>query len=367
MKTKIKMFATMFLLAAGMWMLPGTARADFGISFQVFYDELTPYGSWVDNPDYGYVWVPDCGTDFYPYATAGHWVYTGYGWTWVSDYPWGWAPFHYGRWYWDNYYGWAWIPGTDWGPGWVTWRQCDGFFGWAPLPPAFNLAWAYGWNYRIPARQWVFLPDRYFGRNDMDRYYMNRSDNDRLYNRSVVLNNIQSDRQRNTRYYAGPDPKLVRNVTGRDVRTVEIRDNSRPGQVLSDGKLQIYRPPVTRNDNRNVRTAPETYRKYYDRNGQNGSAINNGRVNERTPLPVTRTTPSAVPEQNRNRPSPSPSPVVKRTPPPQYQPAPRQRQENPPQRNYSQGSSSRVTPGNHNQGNPGRMEQQKGKPEPRRK
>src|ERR1700761_1436748 len=42
---------------------------------QVFYDELSPYGNWIDYPDYGYVWAPaDVGPDFRPYATNGYWV-----------------------------------------------------------------------------------------------------------------------------------------------------------------------------------------------------------------------------------------------------------------------------------------------------
>ena len=27
-------------------------------TYQVFYDELGPYGSWVEYPSYGYVWIP---------------------------------------------------------------------------------------------------------------------------------------------------------------------------------------------------------------------------------------------------------------------------------------------------------------------
>jgi hypothetical protein len=97
-----------------------------------FYDDLSPYGQWVQTPEYGRVWIPDAGPDFQPYASNGHWVMTEYGNTWVSDYAWGWAPFHYGRWYQDRYRGWAWIPGRDWGPAWVSWRSGGGYYGWAP-------------------------------------------------------------------------------------------------------------------------------------------------------------------------------------------------------------------------------------------
>src|ERR1700761_8790672 len=73
-------------------------------SYQTFYDQLSPYGQWIEDPNYGYVWMPDAGPDFKPYATDGHWVYTDEGWTWASDYAWGWAPFHYGRWFFSDGY-----------------------------------------------------------------------------------------------------------------------------------------------------------------------------------------------------------------------------------------------------------------------
>src|ERR1700742_2282003 len=81
-------------------------------TYQTFYDQLSPYGQWVNDPDYGYVWMPEVSADFKPYATDGHWVYTDEGWTWDSDYAWGWAAFHYGRWFFKDGYGWMWLPGN---------------------------------------------------------------------------------------------------------------------------------------------------------------------------------------------------------------------------------------------------------------
>src|ERR1043165_7220059 len=104
------------------------------ISIQAFYNELRPYGQWVDDPEYGYVWIPDVGPGYRPYYTRGHWVMTDYGAMWVSGYSWGWAPFHYGRWVYSSYYGdWVWIPDTEWGPAWVSWRWGGVYCGWAPL------------------------------------------------------------------------------------------------------------------------------------------------------------------------------------------------------------------------------------------
>ena len=108
---------------------------------QVFYDELSPYGQWIDYPDYGYVWQPNVDQDFRPYDTNGYWVYTDYGWTWASNFSWGWAPFHYGNWFYDDGYGWLWKPGQQWAPAWVTWGQSGDYYGWAPAPPRADLKW----------------------------------------------------------------------------------------------------------------------------------------------------------------------------------------------------------------------------------
>jgi hypothetical protein len=89
-----------------------SAQVSVNVSFQTFYDELSPYGQWIDYPEYGYVWRPDNRyNDFQPYRSGGHWVWSEYdSWLWVSDYEWGWAPFHYGRWIYDSYDGWLWVP-----------------------------------------------------------------------------------------------------------------------------------------------------------------------------------------------------------------------------------------------------------------
>ena len=37
-----------------------------GISFNVFYNELRPYGRWINSHSYGRVWMPNVGRDFIP-------------------------------------------------------------------------------------------------------------------------------------------------------------------------------------------------------------------------------------------------------------------------------------------------------------
>jgi hypothetical protein len=114
---------------------PGRAAVDFG----VFYDNLAPYGNWVQRANYGWVWTPkDVASTWRPYQ-AGHWVWSDEGWTWLSDEPFGWATYHYGRWYQDPELGWSWVPGNDWAPAWVSWQEGQNYVGWAPLPPGANV------------------------------------------------------------------------------------------------------------------------------------------------------------------------------------------------------------------------------------
>jgi hypothetical protein len=74
--------------------------------------DLYGNGTWVDNAQYGQVWVPTVPAGWAPYQD-GRWVWEPYyGWTWVDREPWGWAPFHYGNWFYEAGTGWAWYPGA---------------------------------------------------------------------------------------------------------------------------------------------------------------------------------------------------------------------------------------------------------------
>lgn len=225
------------------------------ISFQVFYDQLSPYGQWADNPNYGYVWFPDAGRNFFPYSTNGYWVMTDFGWTWVSNYAWGWAPFHYGRWDYDNFYGWFWVPDNEWGPSWVTWRRANGYYGWSPMRPGMSINMSYGVGYNDYYR-WNFVRENDFGRRDIDRYYINRSNNNTIIRNSTVINNTYIDNSRNVIYVSGPQRDDVQRVTGRSINNVTVRNNSRPGESINDKQLTLYRPQVGRTNNESQRSAP---------------------------------------------------------------------------------------------------------------
>src|SRR5262249_26081691 len=112
----------------------GNAPAD--VSY--FYNDLSPYGSWIVLDGVGWCWQPRVvviNHGWRPYFDGGYWAYSDCGWYWASTYSWGWAPFHYGRWYLHPGCGWVWTPARVWGPAWVTWRTVGDHCGWAPLPP----------------------------------------------------------------------------------------------------------------------------------------------------------------------------------------------------------------------------------------
>jgi hypothetical protein len=257
MKATIKFFGVLLALfvSSVIFAKQTSAQASY-VSFQVFYDQLNPYGQWIDNPDYGYVWIPDAEQDFAPYSSAGHWLMTDYGLTWVSDYNWGWAPFHYGRWDYDNSFGWFWVPGNEWGPAWVTWRRASGYYGWEPMQPGVSISVSFGSGYNSQYDHWMFVRDRDIDRSDLKRYYINRTDHDRIIRSSTVINNTYVDSRRNTTYVSGPAREDIQKVTGRRINPVVIQENDRPGQNVSNGRLQIYRPQVMKNNDNQQKPVP---------------------------------------------------------------------------------------------------------------
>ncbi|NVO18856.1 MAG: hypothetical protein HXX13_04100 [Bacteroidetes bacterium] len=246
MKSRTKVFIVIALMFCAAFPSGNITAQRQSVSFQVFYDQLSPYGQWVDYPNYGYVWIPDAGSDFVPYSSQGYWILTDYGWTWVSDYSWGWAPFHYGRWDYDDSYGWFWVPDNEWGPSWVTWRRADGYYGWEPMQPGISLSLSFGSQYDRNHDHWIFVRDRDFERSDIHRYNVDRNEHNRIIGSSVVINNTYIDNSRNTTYVAGPARTEVQKVTGRKVTPVPIRENNAPGQKVQNGKMEIYRPKVER-------------------------------------------------------------------------------------------------------------------------
>lgn len=218
------------------------------VSLQSFYDELSPYGTWIQDPQYGYVWRPDVDQEeFRPYYSNGRWAMTEYGNTWVSDYDWGWAPFHYGRWIYNRYNQWVWLPDTVWGPAWVSWRSGGGYYGWAPLGPSISIGINIGrGGYRVPDMCWNFIPYNNIYYSNYPRYYSSRN---RVYiQNTVIINNTYV--RNNRTYYTGPRVDDIRRNTNQRVTVYNVNRSHGSGRTSIDNNtINIYQPRPSRASN----------------------------------------------------------------------------------------------------------------------
>jgi hypothetical protein len=215
----------------------------------VFYDDLAPFGTWVDFPRYGFVWIPrHMPYGWRPY-TNGRWVWSDYGWTWISSFEWGWIPFHYGRWGFDRSLGWFWVPDTIWGPAWVAWRTGDSHLGWAPLPPDAEFIPGMGIRssgFDIPPYYWIFVDGRNFWNDRLDRYVLPYERNQTIINYTVINVNIRAQDDRV--YNEGFDPDKAWRLTGRQVTRYRLKDDDRPGPARFEGdEVLIHKPALSRN------------------------------------------------------------------------------------------------------------------------
>ncbi len=233
------------------------------VTYNYFYDSLSPYGSWVNVEGYGMCWQPSVvvvNRGWQPYRDGGRWIYTDVGWYWYSDYTWGWAPFHYGRWFTHPRWGWCWYPGYTWGPAWVTWRYTDGYCGWAPLPPSAYYSAGFGFTYHggsvgvgfgfgLGYDYYTFVPWDRFCNYRPSRYYAPRHHAREIYSQSTVVNNVIIG-DNNTIINAGVPVDRVKAATKSDIQKVAVRDmvgtsgrDPRRERLAQDGRtLAVHRP-----------------------------------------------------------------------------------------------------------------------------
>ncbi len=201
-----------------------------------FYNDLSPYGTWVDLPGQGWCWQPSVvviNRGWRPYCDGGHWVYTDAGWCWVSDYSWGWAPFHYGRWFLHDRCGWVWLPDRVWGPAWVTWRAAGDYCGWAPLPPHavfdIHLGWLFNgvrvglnFDFGLSVGHFSFIAMRDFNNHDLGHRRLAPTEVTRIYKRTTIINNYVVNNNRIVNQ--GIKVDRVSAATHTQIRTATIRD-----------------------------------------------------------------------------------------------------------------------------------------------
>jgi len=254
MKTRLAVVLTALacLLAASV-----ASRAAVDVSFSAgieissqndFYEPLTPYGEWVSVGSYGRCWHPiDVEVGWRPYC-EGHWEWTDCGWYWVSDEPWSWATYHYGSWIDDPNYGWCWIPGTEWAPSWVTWREAPDYIGWAPCGPGGAV---------LAPSLFVFVDVHHF--SQPIRPHTVIVNNTTIINRTRVINDIRRvDRnfegsRRRVVINEGPKVDVVARATGRTFTakpvTEIVRQTPVPEHIKRTGTIER---PVLKEDRQKI-------------------------------------------------------------------------------------------------------------------
>lgn len=226
-----------------------------------FYNDLSPYGTWVTLEGVGWCWQPRVlisNRGWRPYCDGGHWVYTDAGWFWQSDYSWGWAPFHYGRWHLHDRCGWVWLPDRVWGPSWVVWRSEGSYCGWAPLPPRAEFVAGFGWRFngvRVGVNfDFGLRPDYYtfvslgdFDRHDLGHRRLQPTEVTRIYNHTTVINNYVVNN--NTIVNQGIQVDRVRSATRAPMTKLALRDVSSGaaevrGARAGRNEVAVYRPEL---------------------------------------------------------------------------------------------------------------------------
>jgi len=285
-----------------------TSRAAVEVSFSAgieinsandFYEPLDPYGEWVSVGSYGRCWHPlDVEVGWRPYC-EGHWEWTDCGWYWVSDEPWSWATYHYGSWVNEPSYGWCWIPGTEWAPSWVVWRESPqyDYIGWAPYGPGGAV---------LAPSLFVFVDVHRF--HEPIRPNTVIVNNTTIINRTRVINDIRRvDRdfdggRRRVVVNEGPKVDVIARASGRTFtpRPVHevVRQTPVPERIKRTGTIER---PVLREDRQQLEQRKQQR--------QRNPGAQEQRQRERTPSPTGRD--NQRPEQERpdqNRPEQRPTP-----------------------------------------------------------
>lgn len=258
MKTfRIPLFLILASLACT-GLLPRTAEAN-DYSFNFFYDQLEPYGEWVQVGD-DYSWHPNgVSDDWRPYAD-GYWAYTDSGWTWVSYEDHGWITYHYGRWSYVRDAGWFWHPGYEWAPAWVSWRSGGDYVGWAPLPYGSDFRANVGigiWSdsyYGVGPAYYNFCPVRSFGSPYLRPVLIHNSQNYTIIQNTVNITNITVNN--NNVYVGGPQYSTISKLSKQKVPVlqlarvadVKVGKGENMTAKVQKGQLLVNAPAITQPD-----------------------------------------------------------------------------------------------------------------------
>ncbi|MCC6864760.1 MAG: hypothetical protein IT280_01215 [Ignavibacteria bacterium] len=234
------------------------------VSFQSFYDVLSPMGEWIQitkedadedmnngegegnflaksDDEFIFIWKPEVTEGWKPYSN-GRWEYCEQGWFWVSSDKWGNTTYNYGRWWHSPKFGWVWLPGYTWAPAWVRWRMTnDGkHVGWVALSPKAKWKNETGitdktYHYKNNDADWVFVDNNTFA-GEISSITLKSSNNSDLIKNSSLITEIKTENDRV--FTGGPDAMEMEKRTGKKYNSKRLKfKEGKENAVVSDNEI----------------------------------------------------------------------------------------------------------------------------------
>ncbi|MEO8513244.1 MAG: DUF6600 domain-containing protein [Ignavibacteria bacterium] len=223
------------------------------VSFQSFYDVLSPMGEWIQitkedidddlsdgdgegissftsglsEEEFLFIWKPSVETNWKPYVN-GKWEYSDHGWLWVTSDKWGNSTYNYGRWWNSPKYGWVWLPGYTWAPAWVKWKVTndDKYVGWVALSPKAKWNSDKGiteetYKFRNKDKDWIFVENNSFGTDITPGNIVKQDENSSLVKNSISITDLKTEDDRIVN--KGPDVNRMEEKTGRKFQRKKLK------------------------------------------------------------------------------------------------------------------------------------------------
>lgn len=255
-------FSSLIILLTPASLVQAAPRSD--LSHQdggadMFYDDLLPYGEWIEAEPGMLVWRPHYAYDDWQPYTVGRWVWTRHGWYWLSNEPFGWAVFHYGRWSMHSRFGWVWHPGRVWGPAWVEWRYSNSYVGWAPLPPVAVFHLTFGVRFTrhwvAPVNAWCFVPYSSFGSAIHRNHILPQERVRRIIGTTRRGRTTTIDRD--VIVNRGVDRDLIERRGSVRIDRFDVNAGSRErSEAIRNGRIETYRPERDTRRNEAISRSP---------------------------------------------------------------------------------------------------------------
>lgn len=255
------------------------------VSFQSFYDVLSPMGEWIQitkedvdedlNEGEGqsfsslfddgplYIWKPSVESGWKPYMN-GKWEYTDHGWLWISADKWGNSTYNYGRWWNSPKYGWVWMPGYTWAPAWVKWKVTGNHVGWVALNPKAKWNSENGitdgtYRYKNSDNDWVFVSDNNFAGEINSLNITPENENSALVKAGNDIMDIttQNDKIINK----GPDAADMERRTGKPYKQKKIKFSRDKNTVIGNDDIVIGREKFKKDNEHKIKDKPGNFKK----------------------------------------------------------------------------------------------------------